>query len=165
MGSIFETAALIVHSNGQLKNHTHTHTPDTELLPEKNPNRWSIAYPILVYHVISKWQLYYSAELCVLSILSALTSHSAHGIHYNYSTKTNQMRNFINWYLVSYVSHLFGNSWIHPKEDSYILSMVCFTCIGVSSLVGRSVCSRLESHVHVVGLCGITLSQCTMQKT
>jgi hypothetical protein len=112
---------------------------------------------------------YYSAELCVLSILSALTSHSAHGIHYNYTTKTNQMHNFIIWYLISYVSHMFRNSWIHPKEDSYILSMVCFACIGVSSLVGRSVCNVQDSSLSCMSLvCVVQLyrnAQCKKHTT
>jgi len=30
------------------------------------------------------------------------------------------MYNFINWYLISDVSHTFRNSWVHPKGDTYI---------------------------------------------
>jgi len=39
------------------------------------------------------------------------------------------------------VSYMFRTSCIHPQGDSYICSMVCFTCIGVSSLVDSRVCS------------------------
>jgi len=31
---------------------------------------------------------------------------------------------------------MFRNSWIHPQEGTCMRSMLCFTCIGVSGLVG-----------------------------
>jgi hypothetical protein len=38
-----------------------------------------------------------------------------------------------------YVSYVFRTSWVHPQEDICICSKVCFTCIGVSSLVDKRV--------------------------
>ena len=34
---------------------------------------------------------------------------------------------------------MFRRSWVHPQGDSCIRSMCCFTCVGVSSLVGNRV--------------------------
>jgi len=50
------------------------------------------------------------------------------------------MHNFINQYLISVVSYMFRTSWVHPQGDSCICSMVCFTRIGVSILVDRTMC-------------------------
>jgi hypothetical protein len=62
-------------------------------------------------------------------------------VHYDTIMQKNQrMHNFINQYFISEVSYLFRTSWVQPQEDSCICSMVCFTCIGLSSMVGRRVC-------------------------
>jgi hypothetical protein len=54
----------------------------------------------------------------------------------NYTTKTNEMNNFLNQYLIYNISYMFRTSWVHPQEECFMCSMVCLTCIGVSSLVG-----------------------------
>ena len=47
---------------------------------------------------------------------------------------------------MSDVYYMFRNSWVHPQGDSCICSMVCFTCIGVSSLSGQE--SGFETLTH-----------------
>jgi hypothetical protein len=37
---------------------------------------------------------------------------------YNYTTQTNEMRNFLNKYLISDVSYTFRTSWVHLQEDT-----------------------------------------------
>jgi len=49
---------------------------------------------------------------------------------------------FVNWYLISGVSYMFRTLWVHPQGDSCICSVVWLTSIGVSSLLGRRVCSK-----------------------
>jgi hypothetical protein len=44
---------------------------------------------------------------------------------------------------------MFKTSWVHPQGDSYICSVVCFTCIGVSSLVDRR--KRLSGNMTRLG--------------
>jgi len=66
---------------------------------------------------------------------------------------------------------MFRTSWVHPQGDSCVCG---FTCIGVSSLVGRIVCSR-HSPIHqtahtnacetaYTAVSLMTKSQCTVKK-
>jgi len=44
---------------------------------------------------------------------------------------------------------MFRTSWVHPKKDGCICSMVCFTCMGVGSLVGRDTVLLTLMHVNI----------------
>jgi len=44
---------------------------------------------------------------------------------------------------------MFRHSCVHPQEERYICSTVCFTCIGVSSLVGRGLWTRTVLHIQL----------------
>jgi hypothetical protein len=68
---------------------------------------------------------------------------------HNYTAQTNEMHNSLNQYLISYVSYMIRTSWFHPRGDSCVCRVVCFTYIGVSSLVDRSVFSEPHSPIHM----------------
>jgi len=57
---------------------------------------------------------------------------------------------------------MFRTSWFRPQGDSCISSMVCFVCIGVSSLVDRRVYSSLE-HVENNNKLNIKLENCAFR--
>jgi hypothetical protein len=44
---------------------------------------------------------------------------------------------------------MFRNSWVQPQEEGCMCSMVFFTCIGVSSLVGRRLWTRALLHIQL----------------
>ena len=46
---------------------------------------------------------------------------------------------------------MFRTSWIHPQGESFISNMVCVTCIGVSSLADRRLCSVLVDRTECSG--------------
>ena len=54
-------------------------------------------------------------------------------------TKTHNFPNYCNLWCLE---HVLRTSLVHPQGDSCICSVVWFTCIGVSSLVGRRVYSK-----------------------
>jgi hypothetical protein len=68
---------------------------------------------------------------------------------------------------------MFRTSGVNPKGESFVCNIVCFTCIGVSRLVGRRVRpDRVGDIRNLVliykivcfdGLCCV--SKCTVQKT
>ena len=66
----------------------------------------------------------------------------------SYVTQTNEMHSFLN-YLISLASYNFRASWVHPQGDRCVYSMVCFICIGVSSLVGRMSVKHTVLHIQL----------------
>jgi len=38
---------------------------------------------------------------------------------------TNEMRDFMNEYVISDISYMLRTSWVHPQGDSCVCSMVC----------------------------------------